>query len=69
MKITGFPLVTLGLTAVCAYAAPHIITSYKQADAIPVMMPAMTDSVDNKGEKFEIGGLLNTRVKIGRAHV
>ena len=62
MKITGFPLVTLGLTAVCAYAAPHIITSYKQADAIPVMMPAMTDSVDNKGEKFEIGGLLNTRV-------
>ena len=56
MKITGFPLVTLGLTAVCAYAAPHIITSYKQADAIPVMMPAMTDSVDNKGRS-------------GRAHV
>ena len=65
MKIS-YPVIASGVLACClaAYAAPQAIRQFKVAPRVPVMLPAMGDSIDNQGNKYEAAKLLDNRMTL-----
>lgn len=63
MKKTTY-VAAAGALAFCvaAYAAPQAVRQFRVAPRVAVAMPAMSDSVDNKGVKYSPAMLLDNRM-------
>lgn len=63
MKKTTY-VAAAGALAFCvaAYAAPQAVRQFRVAPRVAVAMPAMSDSVDNKGVKYSPSMLLDNRM-------
>ena len=62
MKKRFFIPLTAAVCAAAAIAAPTTLRRYRIAQPVKVIMPAMSDSVDNNGNKYEAAKLLDNRM-------